>query len=246
MSVSVSPDGSRLVLASREAANGIAVRSWITVYSLPGGASRTWLVPGRFKPSPGQRQITNSVSALSWAADNRTLAVPVAGQRSGVYLLDTDDAGSTDLLTAGRLAVPISLWTADGGIACADAPRLTANGADVLCGAVTLPTGWSFEAKGWPTGPVIQGFAEFSVRTGKQVAVLGAVRAPLSFSVKGQNAYLDWDFPTLLWASADAQVTIGLTDGGHAVLVRDGRTQRGWWSDPIVSPLGSNLPGIAW
>jgi hypothetical protein len=67
---------------------------------------------------------------------------------------------------AGRLAVPISGGVVDGGFVCADAPRLTANGADILCGGIALPAGWSFEAKGYPKGPAMQGFAEFSVRTG--------------------------------------------------------------------------------
>ena len=243
-SVSVSPDGSRLAVAYGEPGDTApVVRSWITVYSLPGGASHTWSVPGSFKGAPGQRQTTNFISALSWAADDRTLAFPLAGQRSGVYLLDTEDTGSTDLLTAGRLAVPIARWVADGDLVCADAPRLTANGAEIVCGAVELPPGWSFEAKGWPTGPVTQGFAEFSVRTGKLVAFLGAVRGPWVF--KEPNGYLEWVFPTLLWASSDAQVTIGMTDG-HAVVVRDGRTQRSPMPDSIVNPLNPNIPGIAW
>ena len=88
-----------------------------------------------------------------------------------------------------------------------------------------------------------QGFAEFSVRTGKLVAFLGAVRGPWVF--KEPNGYLEWVFPTLLWASSDAQVTIGLTDG-HAVVVRDGRTQRSPMPDSIVNPLSPNIPGIAW
>ena len=246
-SVSVSPDGSRVAVTHREYGAGW-IRSRVTVYPLNGGAPHTWSTPG--PTAPGRPQtITGSVSALSWAADGRTLAFPLSGQYSGVYLLDTDDTGTTSLISASRLVLPMSTGTA-GGFSCATAPQLTANGADVLCGGFALPAGWSIAAKGFPTGPVTQGFAEFSVRTGKLIAILGAARAPVRFSVSTPNPYqqsvIDYVLPYLLWASSDAQVTIGLTDGGHAVVVRDGHVQRIPWSASTASPSGSTLPSIAW
>jgi hypothetical protein len=97
---------------------------------------------------------------------------------------------------------------------------------------------------------VTQGFGEFSLSTGTLVTILGAVRAPLSFTGSQPNPYqqatTDDVFPLLLWTSQDAQVTTGLTDGGHAVVVRDGRARRIPWPPSIAIPFDSNSPGAAW
>jgi hypothetical protein len=131
-----------------------------------------------------------------------------------------------------------------------DDPRITANGADVLCGGFTVPAGWSLKAKGLPRGPVIQGFGEFSVATGELVTILDAVRAPLALTAGHANPYqqaLYGDvFPRLLWTGQDAQVTIGLNDGGHAVIVRDGRVRHLPWPGGIAIPSGPGVPGVAW
>ena len=42
------------------------------------------------------------------------------------------------------------------------------------------------------------------------------------------------------------RVTIGLTDGGHAVVVRDGHVRRIPWPLSIAIPFDSNAPGTAW
>jgi hypothetical protein len=219
--------------------------------SLHGGASRRWSAPASVKvPGVPFPQTTNIIGTLSWAADDRTLAFPLTGRCSGVYLLNTSATGTGSLLAAGRLAVPLTGQRSNGDFVCDDDPRLSANGADVFCGGYTVPAGWSIEAKGYPRGPVTQGFGEFSVATGKLVAILGAVRAPISLEGSSPNPYdqatTEDVFPFLLWASPDARVTIGLTDGGHAVLVRDGRTRRIPWPLSIAIPFGSNVPGAAW
>jgi hypothetical protein len=252
-SVAISPDGSRVAVADDSISKGVQTRTSITVYPLPGGAARTWSAPGSFKLSFKGREVsqpTNNIGALSWAADDRTLAVPLSGLHNGVYLLNTKDTGTASLLAASRLTVPLTGQRSNGDFLCDDDPRITANGADVLCGGYTIPAGWSTEAKGLPQGPVTQGFGEFSVATGKLVTILGAIRAPISLEGKSANPYqqsvTDDVFPFLLWTSQDAQVTIGLTDGGHAVLVRDGQTLRIPWPLSIAIPSGANAPGAAW
>jgi hypothetical protein len=60
------------------------------------------------------------------------------------------------------------------------------------------------------------------------------------------RAATDDVFPFLLYTSQDAQVTIGLTDGGHAVVVRDGHLRRIPWRLSIAIPFDSNAPGTAW
>jgi hypothetical protein len=250
-SVSISPDGSLVAVAYRKVSKGVGISTWITVSPLRGGVSHTWSAPASVTvPGVPFQQPTNIIGALSWAADDRTLAFPLTGQRNGAYLLNTTATGTGSLLAASRLAVPLTGQRSNGDFVCDDDLRLSANGADVLCGGYTLPAGWSIEAKGYPTGPVTQGFGEFSAATGKLVAILGAVRAPVSLAVSPPNPYKQATtadiFPFLLWTSPDARVTIGLTDGGHAVLVRDGRTRRIPWPLSVAIPFGSNVPGAAW
>jgi hypothetical protein len=243
--VSVSPDGSRIAVAHRETGDGW-IRGQVTVYPLTGGAAHTWSTPD-VDPTLLPRSIIGDVAALSWAAHGRTLAFPLsASPGSGVYLLGTADTGTTSLITASRLVLPMPGGVRDS-FYCATAPQLTADGADVLCGGFAVPAGWSMQAKGFPTRPVTQGLAEFSIRTGKLVAILGAARAPVQFKTTAATGTVIKDiFPVLLWTSSDAQVTIGLTDDGHAVVVRDGHVQRIPWSTAIASPSGTTLPSVAW
>jgi hypothetical protein len=161
------------------------------------------------------------------------------------YYLELPDAEVSRVMGIGESSVRSAAHRGLAALA-----RLLANGADVLCGGYTIPAGWSIEAKGFPKGQVTQGFGEFSVTTGRLVAILGQVRAPISLAASPANPYQQetsaGNFPFLLWASADAQVTIGLTDGGHAVLVRDGRTRRLPWPLSIAIPYDSAAPGAAW
>jgi hypothetical protein len=255
-SVSVSPDGARIAVAYQGQGKQLGTEpgggdvTWITVYSARGGASHSWSAPATVKGYQGLPQRTNIIGTLSWAADDRTVAFLLTGQRIGVYLLDTADTGTLDLLNASRLAVPLTGQQSSGNFVCDDGPVITPGGTDVLCGGFTLPAGWSIATKGYPRTTVTQGFGELSLRTGKLVRILGAVRAPLSLTGGQPNPYLqattDEVFPFLLYASQDAQVTIGLTDGGHAVVVRDGHVRRIPWPLSIAIPFDSNAPGTAW
>ena len=77
----------------------------------------------------------------------------------------------------------------------------------------------------------------------------GLLRGPLSFASSPnpyQQAVTDDVFPFLLWTSHAAKVTIGLTDGGHAVVVRDGHVKRIAWPLNIAIPFDGNVPGAAW
>lgn len=77
--MALSPDGSRLaVLVSHlEAPTGVA----LTVYDLGTGSQRSWTV-------------SQAGPELKWGPDNRTLAVPLAGQNRAIGLVDTAATGS--------------------------------------------------------------------------------------------------------------------------------------------------------
>jgi hypothetical protein len=240
-SVAISPDGTRLAVVYASYSKGVRIRTWITVYVLGGPTLGPWSAPGRVTVTFDGRSVmqdANLIGTLSWAADDATLAFPLIGKHGGVYLLNTKDTGNGPLFSMSRLVLPLTDQESSSDFVCYDTPRLLADGADVLCGGYAIPAGWSIAAKGLPNGPVAQGFGEFSVATGKLVAILGQVRAPLSDAASPASY--------LLWASADARVTIGLTNSGHAVLVRDGHTTRLPWPH-IASDTWDAAPlGIAW
>jgi hypothetical protein len=141
---------------------------------------------------------------------------------------------------------------------CDSEPILSPNGADILCGGWVMPAGFRAPITGgFPKGRVTQGFAEFSAKTGKLIAILGAWRAPLPTvrvkdllaSPAGRSATVtvvnQTALPYLLWASADGTTVIG-TANGRGIAVHDGRSQVIPWSSRIGVPAGSNVPGAAW
>jgi len=132
---------------------------------------------------------------------------------------------------------------------CDSDPFLSANRAYILCGGYVDPARKAHPGyyPWFPTGPVTQGVGEFSVRTGKLITILGAVRAPVLTTVTepgGLKASEDVA-PLLLWASPDASVLIGEA-GGHASVVRNGHRHPIPWFASITTQIGSPAPGAAW
>ncbi len=154
----LSPDGSRLAVVSGRADNP-RLRPKLSVYNLSAGTERTYQ-PGSVGNTPGVPITWITQNSLSWATDNRTLAL-VYGQwrgREGVRLLDTDRPGS-GLLANSRVAIPQSRFTSWTQI------QLTADGQTII-GNVNNP---------YVNGSV-ERLVQVSVQTGKVVRVLHVTR----------------------------------------------------------------------
>lgn len=164
--LALTPDGRQLAVATR--AGGPRPGPEIQVDTLATGAQRVWTWPGA---QPIEESLGGTGSALSWAADDRTLAF--ARLIDGVYkvrLLDTTAPGSS--LAASRPALSLN-WSGRGrrfshGRAVNNndtfGALLTPDGSKIVVATVTQnkrPLTAEFA------------FTEFSARTGKVVAVLG-------------------------------------------------------------------------
>jgi hypothetical protein len=239
---SISPDGTRIAVAYQDGPKA----TWLHVYTLPGGAERTWTpTPAQEGPSDIGLGRDNPAS-VAWAANDRTLSFVWNGRSAvGVHLFDTGARPGDDLVSASSFVLAASPDLAgvpanSSDFVCDSDPFLSANGAYVLCGGYTDPQ-WRLNQLP-PSAPVTQGFGEFSATTGKLIAILGAWRAPVSTPESGVNVIT---FPYLLWASPDASTVIGEA-GGHAFVVRNGHRQSIPWSANISTALSSSAPGAAW
>jgi hypothetical protein len=164
--LALTPDGRQLAVATR--AGGPRPGPEIQVDTLATGAQRVWTWPGA---QPVEESLGGTGSALSWAADDRTLAF--ARLIDGVYkvrLLDTTAPGSS--LAASRPALSLN-WSGRGrrfshGRAVNNndtfGALLTPDGSKIVVATVT-------QSKRPLTAEFA--FTEFSARTGKVVAVLG-------------------------------------------------------------------------
>ena len=164
--LALTPDGRQLAVATR--AGGPRPGPEIQVDTLATGAQRVWTWPGA---QPVEESLGGTGSALSWAADDRTLAF--ARLIDGVYkvrLLDTTAPGSS--LAASRPALSLN-WSGRGrrfshGRAVNNndtfGALLTPDGSKIVIATVT-------QSKRPLTAEFA--FTEFSARTGKVVAVLG-------------------------------------------------------------------------
>ena len=248
---SISPDGTRVAVAYE---NGPQV-SQIRVYTLPGGAERTWAAtPAQGGPSDiGLGQ--DNPASVAWAANDRTISFVWGGKGSdGVHLFDTSTPEGDNLVSASRFVLATSPYL--GGVpanssefVCASDPFLSANGAYVLCGGYVDPARKAHPGYYpiWPSTPVTQGIGEFSARTGKLITILGALRAPVltTVTVPGGLRGSESTAPLLLWASPDASILVGEA-GGHAFVVRNGHRQPIPWSATISTAISSSAPGTAW
>jgi hypothetical protein len=240
---SISPDGTRIAVGYQSG----HYATQIQVYTLPGGAERTWSAALSAKlDASGPNAIgisRDNPASIAWAANDRTISfVWSAGTNStdsGVHLFDTGTPPGGNLLSASRFVDSASQYM--GGVPagnsdfiCDSDPFLSANGAYVLCGGYTDPTRTTHGYyPNYPAGSVTQGVGEFSATTGNLITILGAFSGPVTKPEAGATAVI---VPDLLWASPDAKTLI----------VADGHKQAIPWSADISTALGANLPGAAW
>lgn len=248
---SISPDGTRIAVAYQDGPKA----TWLHVYTLPGGAERTW-TPTLAQEGPSDIGLgRDNPASIAWAANDRAISFVWNGKTAdGVHLFDTGTRPGDDLVSASRFVLATSPYL--GGVpanssdfVCGSDPFLSANGAYVLCGGYVDPARKAHPAYYpiFPTTPVTQGIGEFSARTGKLITIIGAWHAPVVIPVTtplGLRADLT-TYPYLLWASPDASILIGEA-GGHAFVVRNGRRQPIPWSANISTALSSSAPGAAW
>jgi hypothetical protein len=166
--LALTPDGRKLAVATR--AGGPRPGPEIQVDTLATGAQRVWTWPGA---QPIAESLGGTGSALSWAADDTTLAFSrmIDGQYR-VRLLDTTAPGRS--LAASRLALSLN-WS---GLANSRRFRhgRAVNDTDTF-GALLTPDGSKIVVATVTQSlhPLTSEFAftEFSARTGKVAAVLG-------------------------------------------------------------------------
>jgi len=170
LSAALSPDGTKLAVASEI---GLAQ---IKVYSLPGGAAKTWSAhvntPFAFA--------NNIVNLLSWSRTG-TLAFgwvgSIPGNTAGVYLLNTNSAGGS-LLVHSRdvFCPPESLPT--GSYIGSNTAYLTPDGTTIISTVPNpIPIGQRPPActqTSLPRRATMPELEEFSVRTGQATSVLYA------------------------------------------------------------------------
>jgi hypothetical protein len=164
--LALTPDGRKLAVATR--AGGPRPGPEIQVDTLATGAQRVWTWPGA---QPVEESLGGTGSALSWAADDRTLAFgQLIDGRYKVRLLDTTAPGSS--LAASRLALTLN-WS---GSRHAFSYGRAVNNNDTF-GALLTPDGSKIVVATVTQSkhPLTAEFAftEFSAQTGKVVAVLG-------------------------------------------------------------------------
>ena len=215
--VALSPDGTRLAVGVQTGSDELD----LDVYSLPGGAARTWSVRGAGVAQSSFAAAGSSDGALFWRPDGRTLAFDWSGPgqagsapASEIRVLDTSQPGG-DLLTASR-----QLFSMD--------PRSTfsCTGALLLDAGATTATCAGMDAQGEPA----YGFAEFAVSTGRLVTVLD----PTSTD-HGAN-------PQILWSNGG---TIIGTLTGPAFILAGGQEHAIPW-DPRISPAQGGSIDAAW
>ena len=194
--LALSPDGRKLAVATRT--SGPESGPEIQVDTLATGAQRVWTWPGA---QPIAESLGGTGSALSWAADDSTLAFlrQIDGQ-CRVRLLDTTAPGSS--LAASRLV--LSLNETGNAIsrrfrhgravnnAVTSSALLTPDGSKIVVATVTQsmhPLDSEFA------------FTEFSARTGKVVAVLGRWRFTRRWPMQEQ---------AVLWTNADGSTLLVL------------------------------------
>jgi len=250
LTASISPNGRQIAIAYQD-----GLRTWLHVYTLPSYAERTW-TPTLAQEGPSNIGLgRNNPASVAWAANDRTISFVWGGHGSdGVHVFDTRTPPGDNLLSASRFVIATSSYA--GGVpanssefVCASDPFISGNGAYILCGGYVDPARKAHPGyyPNLPTGPVTQGVGEFSVRTGKLITVLGAVRAPVvtTVTVPGGLQASEEIAPLLLWASPDASILIGVS-GSHAFVVRNGHRLPIPWPASVAMAISSPVPGAAW
>lgn len=236
---SISPDGTRVAIGYHDTR-----KTWIRLYTLSSGAARTLSVTPAQQKTGRFALAWDDPATIAWADDDRTISFVWSGQaHGGLHLLNTDVTGADQLLSASRLALPMTeMGISPSGFECSSDPFLSANGQYILCGGYTdaLESPQSMKSH-----PQTRGFAEFSAKTGKLITILDAQRGPMpTITSGGLTATNLAAVPYLLWASPDGKVLIGDVNG-QAVVIRDGQTQTIPWSTTITGTELSDIPAIA-
>ena len=166
--LALTPDGRQLAVATRS--GGPQGGPEIQVDTLATGAQRVWTWPGA---QPVEESLGGTGSALSWAADDRTLAFgQLIDGRYKVRLLDTAAPGHS--LAASRPALSVNWSGRDNRLRFSHGRAV--NNTDTF-GALLTPDGSKIVVATVTQSfhPLTSEFAftEFSARTGKVVAVLG-------------------------------------------------------------------------
>jgi hypothetical protein len=194
--LALTPDGRKLAVAIRT--GGPRSGPEIQVDTLATGAQRVWTWPGA---QPIAESLGGTGSALSWAADDSTLAFPrlIDGQYR-VRLLDTTAPGSS--LAASRLVLNLN-WTGKEASRRFRHGRAVNN--SITFGALLTPDGSKIVVATVTESlhPLTSelGFTEFSARTGKVVAVLGRWWFVRRWPEQEQ---------AVLWANADGSTLLVL------------------------------------
>ena len=186
----LAPDGSKLAIAlavgghgAEEIASGQAREGEpeIKVISLRTGSVRTWRGISR---SDTIGVVVQSANPLSWTADGRTLAFEVQTDGTGlvpqheIRLLDTTAPGSN--LWSSRVAMSVGSNAADA--------MITPDGSKVVVAVVTQ---------------TVREFAEYSVTSGKRVAVL---------SIRHYQHARNGGWPVPFWANPAGSTLIVYDD----------------------------------
>jgi hypothetical protein len=195
--LALTPDGRKLAVATQTGRPRPGPE--IQVDTLATGAQRVWTWPGA---QPIAESLGGTGSALSWAADDSTLAFlrQIDGQ-CRVRLLDTTAPSSS--LAASRLALSLN-ETGNAASrrfrhgravnnAITSSALLTPDGSKIVVATVT-------ESLHPLTSELA--FTEFSARTGKVVAVLGRWRLVRRWPEQEQ---------AVLWTNADGSTLLVLT-----------------------------------
>jgi hypothetical protein len=197
----LSPDGSRLAVAVVPSERVHQIRVYAlgraaAAGGLPSGGALqgTWTAATRMPSLFAFGDQPLGPQALSWAADDQTLAFNWQGpgladpglSLGGLRLLDTGGTGG-QLLAGSRLAVRVPF----PGFTCLGALVMTSNGQAAFCNGV--------KNGGPPDGYRVSAIAQFSAATGKQVRQL----AP----VQDKHAAIP-PYACLQWASPDGSVIV--------------------------------------
>ena len=178
--LALSPDGTRLAVAvlPNNVKSDHSLQQ-IRLYTLATGAVRTWSANGTI----GYNQ--DDSTALSWAADGRTLAFDWLGHDNKcdceTRLLDLSAPGH-NLLTDSRQATPTTGTNESWN--CQTETMLTPDGRTLVCGAETASA---------------MGFVEYSAATGQIIRILDEQ------DIAGPGG----PFPLLMWTNASGSLLIG-------------------------------------
>jgi hypothetical protein len=222
----LSPGGAKLAVATGQPGN-----LSVSVYDLPAGSVRTWSVTGKDARGSGFAPTGEPLpGVLSWLSNGQALAFNWVGKPTYVNdlrTLDTAQPGG-NLLSDSR-----QFFTVPGNFDCLGALTVSEDGTTVTCGGTTSTAGL--------TPPITYGFAEFSVSTGKLLAVLDPVAEKTNNAPEQDIFY--WD-GTILIGDYGSDQSNAATYRAFA-LSNDGRAQVIPWRATATDQDGSPMQA-AW